>query len=333
MKASAVARANIALVKYWGKRDEERILPANGSISLTLDGFTTLTTVETGPRAPRDELILDGKARGTDTREFRETVSRFIGLVRHEAGMLDPVKIVSRNDFPTGAGLASSASGYAALACALNEALALGLDARELSILARRGSGSATRSVFGGFVEWVRGERGDGSDSHAVPLAGPDHWPAFRMVVCLTDTQEKKVKSRAGMASSVATSPFWGGWLRCVEADLEAVRHGVASRDFSLVGATAEANALKMHAVMMTTSPSLLYWNPRTVQILQAVREWREGGLECYFTMDAGPQVKILCIEDVSPEIRTRLSRLPHPPDVVEASPGEGVALTEKHLF
>ncbi|MFQ5648194.1 MAG: diphosphomevalonate decarboxylase, partial [Candidatus Aenigmatarchaeota archaeon] len=243
------------------------------------------------------------------------------------------VKIVSENDFPTGAGLASSAAGFAALALAVSKALGLPTDPKALSMLARRGSGSATRSVSAGFVEWHRGEKEDGSDCFAEQIAPPEHWPEFRMVVAITSRKEKKVKSRAGMAQTIKTCPYYPKWLETVNADLDAVRKGIKEKDFALVGSTAEHNCLKMHATMATTKPPIIYWNPATMQVIHSILNWRDEGLESYFTIDAGPQVKVVCLEKDAEELARRLKVLDGVDEVIVTKPGPAARLVEEHLF
>ena len=333
MKASAVSHANIALVKYWGKRNKELMLPMNGSISMTTSDFKAHTTVEFSQDLPRDVLIVSGKEFTKGMEEYDDYVGRFLGVVRELSGNNTPVKIISKNNFPTAAGLASSAAGFAALATAVNSALSMGLDKTQLSMLARRGSGSATRSVYGGFVEWERGQQEDGSDCMAVQLAGPEHWPEFRMIACITSTKEKKVKSRAGMSQTLKTSPLYQGWLDTVNQDLDTVRAAIKEKDFTTVGKTAEENCLKMHATMVTTKPAIIYWNASTVTLMHAIQEWRDQGLECYFTMDAGPQVKILCLEKDAEEIVRRVKALGVIEDIRMVTPGPDTAVSEDHLF
>jgi len=330
VKATAVANSNIALVKYWGKRDKKLMLPNNGSISMTLDGMNTKTTVEFDPKYEKDIVVLNDKEL-TEGEEYEEVVGH-LNLIREMAGIQDKAKVVSVNNFPTAAGLASSASGFAALSLAGSKAAGLELDARELSILARRGSGSASRSIPAGFVEWKRGEKEDGSDSYAEQIAPPDHWD-FRIVTVITSKGEKKVKSRAGMAQTVATCPFYKVWLETVNEDLEKVRRGILEKDFTLVGETSEFNCLKMHATMITTKPSIIYWNPITMRVIHSVLEWRDSGLECYFTIDAGPQVKILCMEKDVEEVKNRLKEIGCIEDVIVCRPGGGARLVDEHLF
>jgi diphosphomevalonate decarboxylase len=329
-KATAVANANIALTKYWGKRDSKLMLPQNSSVSMTLDGLNTKTTVEFGPKYERDIFILN-REELSEGREYEE-MSAFLDVVREKAGISEKAKVVSENNFPTAAGLASSASGYAALAMAAAKAAGMELDRKELSMLARRGSGSASRSIDGGFVEWQRGESDDGTDSYAVQVALKDHW-GFRMLTTIVSTEEKKVKSRAGMSQTVKTCPYYKDWLATVNEDIEAVKKGILERDFRKVGETAEFNCLKMHATMVTTKPPIIYWNPATMEIVHAVEAWREEGLECYFTMDAGPNVKVMCMEKDVPELEKRLKELTGVKDVIVCRPGDEARLVEEHLF
>jgi len=242
------------------------------------------------------------------------------------------VKIVSNNNFPTAAGLASSASGFAAVALAISKALGLPTDPKSVSMLARRGSGSASRSVSGGFVEWKRGERKDGTDSYGEQIAPPEYWPEFRMIAVITSKKEKKIKSRAGMAQTVANCPYYSKWVETVPADLDAIRKGIKERNFTLVGSTTEHNCLKMHATMITTKPPIIYWNPTTMEVMHSIMEWRDQGLESYFTIDAGPQVKVFCLEKDLKELSKRLKELTGV-EVVMTRPGPGAKLTNEHLF
>jgi len=331
MKATAIASANIALIKYWGKRDKKLILPQNSSISLTLDDLNTVTTIEFDKKYNQDTFILDGQ-------EFKggkelEGVVRHLNLIREISGIGDKAKVVSKNNFLTAAGLASSASGFAALSLAATKAVGIDLDSKELSILARRGSGSATRSCLGGFVEWKKGEKGDGTDSFAVQLAKPEYWPEFRMLTTIVSTVKKKVSSREGMAQTVKTSPMYKVWLDTIEEDLEKVRKGILEKDFTLVAKIAEINCLKMHATMLTTRPSIIYWMPATLEIIQAILFWRKEGLESYFTIDAGPQVKVICLKKDVSEIEKKLQNIKGVKKIIICKPGQSPKLSQKHLF
>jgi diphosphomevalonate decarboxylase len=285
--ATALAHPNIALVKYWGKRDVGLNLPAVSSLSLTLDGFHTTTTVAWG--APADEVVLGGEPA---TGRPAEKVLRFLDLL---APGRPPCRVVSANSFPTGAGLASSASAFAALAVAGAAAAGLDLDDTALSRLARQGSGSACRSLWGGFVTWRRGERPDGADSHGVPLLAPEDWDVA-MVVAVVSTDKKAVGSTEGMERARTTSPLYATWVAQAEGDVAAAEAAVAARDLPALGRIMEASTYKMHATMTTSDPPLLYWQPGSVACLHAVWALREqDGVGAWTTMDAGPQVKVLC--------------------------------------
>jgi len=195
------------------------------------------------------------------------------------------------------------------------------------------GSGSASRSLCEGFAEWHKGHKEDGSDSYAESIAPKAHWPEFRMLACIVSEAKKAVSSRGGMAQTVANCPYYEGWLKTIDQDLESVRAGIRRRDFTLVGSTAEKNALKMHATMMTTTPSIIYWTPATIDIMHSIMHWREEGLEAYFTMDAGPQVKILCLEKDLHEIQKRLESLDSIKKMILCKPGDRARLIEDHLF
>jgi diphosphomevalonate decarboxylase len=284
--ATATAHPNIALVKYWGKRDLPLNLPAVSSLSLTLDGFHTTTTVTWG--AESDAMTLNGQPAQP---KVAAKALRFLDL-------LDPARppcaITSHNSFPTGAGLASSASGFAALALAGAAAAGQDTDPLRLSRLARQGSGSACRSLWGGFVTWRRGAQADGSDSHGVPVFGPDHWDVV-MVVAVVSTAGKAVGSTEGMERSRRTSPLYDTWLAQAEDDVTEGEAAVAARDLDRLGRVMESSTYKMHATMHTSQPPLMYWQPGSVAVLHAVWALRAAGTSAWTTMDAGPQVKVLC--------------------------------------
>ncbi|MEO1172142.1 MAG: diphosphomevalonate decarboxylase [Myxococcota bacterium] len=312
---TAIAHSNIALSKYWGKRQLALNLPAVGSISLTLSDLYTETSVTPGAM---DEVFVDGRAAGL---AFSSRVLRFLDRLRDEAGTAQPLAVRTRNTFPTGAGLASSASGFAALTLAASRALGMNLDQRTLSIFARQGSGSASRSIFGGFVEWHRGVKADGSDSFAEPIATPDHWDV-RMLVVITSEHEKAQSSTDGMNLTRDTSPYYQAWVDHSQTALDAMRKSILDRDFTRTGELMEASCLQMHAVMLSGTPGLLYWNPTTVALINAVRTLRRDGTECYFTIDAGPQVKVLCRAGDASGLERRLGSVPGVIRVLSAAPG-----------
>lgn len=279
------AFANIALVKYWGKQDATWNVPLTGSLSVTLAPLATHTRLMA---ADHDQLWLNGEPVPLPAR-----MQRVLAQAREMGGARDPLRIDSHNHFPTAAGVASSASAYAALAFAL--LAPLGADLKDISRLARLGSGSASRSVYGGFAEWLPGT--SHPDSYAVPIADEHHWPDLRVLVALIDAGTKPVSSTEGMARTVATSPLYPAWPDTVARDLETARQAILEKDFERLGEVAEANALAMHATALAARPAVLYWQPQTLALLRHIWTWRHAGLACYATMDAGPNVKLLCRE------------------------------------
>jgi diphosphomevalonate decarboxylase len=315
---TARANVNLALVKYWGKRDPGLNLPATGSISITLEGLAVDARVAFGV-GDTDRLEIDGEPASG---EEATRLARFLDLLRAEAGRRDPASVVTRSTVPRGIGLASSAAAFAALALAGSRAAGLRLEAPALSALARRGSGSASRSIYGGFVEWRRGERSDGRDSFAEPLAPPEHWDV-RVVVAVTDPGRKAVSSRDGMARAAA-SPFYPAWVAAAEADLATARDAIRARDLEALGLLAESNALRMHATGLTARPPLLYWRGATIECMHRVWALRSEGTPAFFTIDAGPQVKVLCEPGVAARVAAALADVPGVVRVLTSAPGRG---------
>jgi diphosphomevalonate decarboxylase len=318
VKATAVARANIALTKYWGQEDPERNLPMNDSVSMTLDGLETRTTVLFEAQRERDEVRIGGER---PPGPARERVVEHLDRLRAVAGEDAGARVESVNSFPASAGLASSASGFAALTVAAGRALGLTSDPGELSRLARYGSGSASRSLFGGFARW---RTGDDESSRAEQIAGPDQWD-LRDVILLLDRDPKDVGSSEGHELA-HTSPLLEGRLEAVGGWTEDVVEAVRKRDVDALGKPVEADAMAMHAVMMTSDPSLLYWSPGTISAIDAVRSWREEGLSCWFTIDAGPNLHVICEAEEADEVarRAREGLGLDEEDVLVAAPGEG---------
>jgi diphosphomevalonate decarboxylase len=322
MRTSASARAhpNIAFIKYWGNRDDALRLPVNGSISMNLDGLATQTSVSFQPSLPYDELIINGRE---VTGHALARVSGFLDLVRGLAGTDERAEVVSENNFPSGAGIASSASAFAALALAAARAADLTLDEAGLSRLARRGSGSACRSIPGGFVEWLPGT-GD-ADSFAAALASPDHWP-LADCIALVHSGHKKTGSTEGHALA-PTSPLQAGRVADAPRRLDLCRRAIRARDFEALSAVVELDSDMMHAVMMTSSPALMYWQPASLEIMQAVQAWRAQGLPVCYTLDAGPNVHVLCPADQARAVGERLRSVPGVTDVLAARVGGPAAL------
>lgn len=321
---TARAGTNIALVKYWGKRDAALNLPAAGSLSLTLAELGTVTRVSfTGER---DEVRLDGAPADA---KFAARVGRFLDLVRARAGSTRAARVETSNTVPTAAGLASSASGFAALALAASRAAGLRLSPAELSVLARRGSGSAARSIFGGLVEMDAGQRADGSDACARPLLEPGAWD-LRLVVAITARGEKAIGSTAAMDQTRASSPYYDAWIASVPPDLAAARAAIAARDLTALGPVVERSALRMHASALAADPAILYWQPATVAVLHAVAAARKAGLAAYATIDAGPHVKVLCRAPDAAAVVALCAGVPGVERTLLATPGQGAVVIEE---
>ena len=324
--AIAVAGTNIALVKYWGKRDEALNLPATGSLSLTLDRLGTRTRVAfDGGADGADRVMLDGVPASP---KFAARASAFLDRVRSRARLDARATVETFNSVPTASGLASSASGFAALAVAGARAAGLELSPAELSELARQGSGSAARSIFGGFVEMARGARPDGRDAVARPIDAGAGWDV-RLVVGITAAGEKTIGSTAAMARTASTSPYYEAWVRGVDGDLAAARAAIAARDLNALGAVAERSALRMHASAMAADPPILYWNAATVAAIGAVKTLREQGVGAFFTIDAGPHVKVLCAAADADRVAAALGRTPGVLRTLISAPGPGARVVE----
>jgi diphosphomevalonate decarboxylase len=324
-KATAVANPNIAFVKYWGKADDVLNLPANPSISMNLSALTTATTVEFRSGLPGDMVTIDGQPASG---QARERVVQHLDRVRALTGTSEKARVVSKNDFPAGTGLASSASAFAALSLAATRAAGLVLADDELSRLARLASGSACRSVPAGFVLW---DGDTDATSFAHQISPPDHWD-LQDLVAIVSHQHKRVGSNQGHALALA-SPFYEARLAAVPGLLATIQAGIESRDLAAMGPAVEADTLAMHSVMMTSDPSLLYWEEGTMAVMQGVRAWRRSGLGVYFSMDAGPNVHCFCERADAAQVRSRLCALPGVQEVLMSGPGDGVRLVDYYLF
>ena len=341
--ATATANVNIALIKYWGKADESLIIPNTSSLSLTLDGLATTTRVEFLSNAEEREhgvVAADPGSGCTDMPGdmFRDMlsingveqqgrslqrVSRFLDIVRLMAGISSPARVVSNNTVPYAAGLASSSSAFAALAGAAAAAAGLGLTPRELSRLARRGSGSACRSIFGGLVQWHAGN--DDESSYAEQV---DPNPGLAVIVILISDQQKALSSREAMRRTVTTSPLYAAWVESSHDDLHEALQAVEHHDLEKLGAVCEANALGMHATMMASRPAVTYWLPATLAAYRTVVDMRAAGFHAWATVDAGANVKVLTstgdASSVAAELRERLGGVA----VAVHSVGSGMIVT-----
>ena len=299
--ATATAHPNIALVKYWGKRDRELNLPSVGSLSLTLDRFQTTTRVDFGVEV--DLAIVNGRTLyGAETHRIFEHLDRV-------APRRPKAQVVSENNFPTAAGLASSSSAFAALTVATAAEAGLAMTPQEMSVLARQGSGSACRSLWGGFVEWRRGMALDGSDCHGVPLAPPDHWDVC-MVVAVVDAGKKHISSRDAMLKTQTTSPMYKAWVTSYERDLRQARQAVLDQDLEALGAAMERSTWKMHATSLTADPPIRYIRSASLSVIESVERMRSKGIGAWWTMDAGPNVKVLCERRDAQDVANRLRGL-----------------------
>jgi diphosphomevalonate decarboxylase len=330
-RVTVSAPANIAFVKYWGARDLERALPHHPSISMTLEVCRSVTTVEPREDLARDEVWLagaDGRLEAPGE-AFADRVRRHLEAIRAWTGRKERFRVATRNTFPAAAGLASSASGFAALAVGVDRALGLGADAGELSVLARiSGSGSAARSVLGGYVEWPA-EPGD--EAPAAGLAPAAHWD-LRCIIALLETGEKEVSSLEGHRRA-PTSPHFARRLELVPGRLATVRQAIRDRDLSSLGPVLEREAIELHAIAMTSEPPIFYWRPGTLEVLAAARDLRRGGARAWSTMDAGANVHVICPPEDEPRVAAALAAVPGVGGLIRDRVGDGPREDEADLL
>jgi diphosphomevalonate decarboxylase len=319
-KINSLAHPNIAFIKYWGNRDDSLRLPVNGSISMNLDGLCTSTWVEFKSQLDADTLTLNQKkVHGPALNR----VQGFLHLIRQMAGRNIYAEVVSTNNFPTGAGIASSASAFAALALAGSQAIGLELSEVELTRLARRGSGSACRSIPDGFVEWYCGE--NENNSYAVSIASVDAWNLVDCIA-LVSAKHKEVGSSAGHKLA-ASSPLQNARIQDAPRRLDLCRRSILDKDFQTFADIVELDCNLMHAVMMTSTPALFYWEPQTLEVMQSVRRWRKEGIPVCYTLDAGANVHIICLAEASEKIKNRLKQMIFIKQVITAQPGCGARI------
>jgi|SRR3989344_7154830 len=353
MKATAIAPANIAFIKYWGKQDEKLRLPLNSSFSMNLSGATTTSTVEFSKKYTQDviefvsachaELVSASKKVYRSRNEFGMTVARdekfsleekqrmskHLDVIREKAKVSLKAKVVTKNSFPKGTGAAASASGFAALTMAVTTALGLSLSEKELTILARIGSGSACRSIPDGFVIWEKGVDSDSSYAHS--LYPSDYWD-LRDVLVIVASEMKKVLSTEGM-SRVQTSAFLQSRLHGLPSKIKQIQTIFTKKDFPALGNLIEEDCINMHAVMMTQSPPIFYWTGATLDVIHAVYNWRAQGLPVYFTIDAGPNVHLICEAKDELKVVEKVKQLGVAKEIVVNKPSKGAGLLNQHLF
>jgi diphosphomevalonate decarboxylase len=314
-ESTAIAYPNIAFIKYWGDRDPNLHIPANGSISMNLGDLQTQTQVVFDQKLSKDEFFFNGsKKEGNEL----DRVRIILNQVRNLSNQSLFAHVDSQNNFPTGVGIASSASGFAALSMAASYAAGLQLTEAQLSRLARLGSGSACRSVPDGFVEWLAGE--DDHSSYAVSIAKHDHWGLIDCIAVVNQT-EKTIPSLNGH-SIAQSSPLQTSRLEGSRQRLDICRQAIVDQDFDKLAEISELDSNLMHAVMLTSSPSLIYWEPATIALMKAVPIWRKEGLPVFFTIDAGPNVHIICIEGYEEKVQKRILEIPGVQEVFDSRVG-----------
>ncbi len=328
--------SNIAFIKYWGARDLERAIPANPSLSMTLSNCYSRTTVEWLEEDGEHEVRwrVGGDHLEAAPPAFAERVHRHLDVLRGWSRRGGRFRVATENSFPAAAGMASSASGFSALTLAVLGALGVEASPAEKSVLARRsGSGSAARSVMGGYVEWpADGEAPeDGVECYARQIADADHWD-LRNVIAVVERGAKETSSLDGHRRA-RTSPYWRTRQRRLPERLQAVREAIAARDLERLGGLVEAEAIDLHCVAMTSEPAIFYWQPATLTVLAEVRAMRRDGVAAYSTMDAGANVHVICSPESESEVAARLERLDVDLSLIHDGVGSGPVVEDEHLF
>ncbi len=327
LKATAKSPANIAFIKYWGKADPKTRVPQNSSISMSLSRLYSICTVEFEKGLKKDKIDFL-KEKVIEERELRR-IKNVLDRARELVSINLRARVMTVNNFPKATGIASSASGLSAVTLAVTAALGLKLSQRELSKLARLASGTASRSIPDGFVEWRKGT--DESNSYAVQIFPPDWWD-IRDVVAIVSREMKKVKSTQGHALA-PTSPFYRARITGMPAKIKAIKRAIKKKDFTAFGEILEKECLNMHAICITSQPPILYWQGVTMEIMRKVQEWREDGLEIYFTIDAGPTVHLICQGKNEKEVVKRLKKIKGIERISVNKPSIGARVIDSHLF
>ena len=320
--ATARAHSNIAFVKYWGNRNSGLRLPANSSLSMNLAALHATTKVTWSDALEYDRVLINEEPAGPAA---LRRVSKHLDLLRSLLGSAFRADVTSVNNFPMGAGIASSASAFAALTVAATAALNRRLSERDLSVLARRGSGSAARSIPAGFVEWHAG--GTDEESFAESIASPGHW-ALEDVIAIVSREHKHVGSSAGHARA-NTSILQRARVESAAERHTSAKHSVLSRDFEGLASVVEEDSNLLHAVMMTSNPSLFYWLPQSLRIMLAIQAWRRQGIQVCYTLDAGPNVHCICVAEDAAVVAARLADLDSEIEVIRSSVGGGAQLID----
>jgi diphosphomevalonate decarboxylase len=318
MRATAVAQPNIALIKYWGKQNIAENLPATGSLSVTLASLTTRMTVDLNDALQSDQLRVNGEPAADMLPRVSACLDYLLGADRAKAS------IDSECNFPIAAGLASSASSFAALVVAASHAAGLEADTLSLARAAGRASGSAARSLYGGFVELQTSAQ----EIHVETMLAAKEWP-MQVVVAITATGAKAISSGDAMNLSAETSPFYASWVEHQDHDLREARRAVEARDFAALAEVSEHNCLKMHSVMWGSRPPVVYWNNVTLACMETVRALQADGVPVFFTIDAGPQVKAVCLPEAADQVLDALQQTEGVIDTLQSSLGNAARLLE----
>ncbi len=324
-KVTVKSSADLALIKYWGKKDEKLRLPENGSLSMVLSGLDTTTTVEFSDNLTKDEVIIQGESEPGESERVVEHLNR----IRKLAGVSTFAKVVSQNSFPKGTGLSSSGSGFASLTLAATKALGLSLSQKEQSILARQGSGTACRCVCGGFVEWKDGDSSQASYSETIYPA--DHWD-LRDVIAVVDEGGKKVSSTQGHKAA-QSSIFFSARLSQIPSKIEKLKKIIGSKDFEAFGEMIEAEALEFHAILLTSKPPLMAWYPGTIEVMQAVAHLRSKGVPAYFSINTGFNIHVVTLPQYEAEVRKHIENLELVKKTITARVGNKPEYLSTHLF
>ncbi len=324
-KVTVRAHSNIAFVKYWGRKDEVLRLPTNGSISMNLSNLYTTTTIEFDSSLTEDIVVINGSG----VKGEKERVSRHLDRIRSITQTKTHARVETTNSFPAGTGLSSSASGFAALTVAGLKALNISLSEKETTILARQGSGSACRSIPDGFVEWMDGNTSDSSFAHS--LYAPFHWNLVD-IVAVVSSAKKDIPTSVGQTFA-HSSPFYEERNRHMADKIKECKTLLAERDFNKLGIFSEREALEMHAVMITSWPSLIYWLPNTIVVMKHIQKWRSEGLSVYFTINTGQDIHVLCEESTADKVESMLKQIEGVSRTIRNMPSKGAYELSDHLF
>lgn len=325
MKATAIAPSNIAFTKYWGKKDEILRLPENGNISMCLSNLLTTTTVEFSQKYKKDQIIINE----TQDKEESKRAIKHLNRIRKLAKINQKAKVVSKNNFPLGTGLSSSASGFAALTVAAASAARLKLSQKELSILARQGAGSACRSIPSGFVEWFDGDTS--KTSYAKQIFPPNYWDIVDIVAIVSEGK-KEIPTSTGHKLA-QSSPFMKVRLSKMKEKNRKVKKLIKEKKFKEFGELIEQEALELHSIMLTQHPPLIYWTPGTLNLMQLVSRWRKEGIPVYFTINTGQDIHLICEQKNVEKVKAKLKQIKEVKDIIVNTPGEGARLSNSHLF